>query len=90
MNFTTDQAQGLVLGACAGTFVLAVADDIAHGDPPSIRAAVGSFLVAAALYALADWVPALAGSLALLLLVGAILTNGVSVANVITGATAKS
>jgi hypothetical protein len=89
MDFTTGQAQGLVIGATAAATILASAANLADGNPPDIRTAIGGTIAAAFLYALADVAPALAGSFALLLLLGAILTNGVTVANIITKATAS-
>lgn len=85
---TPDNAKGLVIGAAAGAGILSSAENVAAGKLPDVRSAVGVVVVAAVLYALADWQPNFAAAFALVLLVGAILTNGVAVANVITGATA--
>lgn len=84
MDFTAGQAKGLVIGATAGAGLLASAADLFEGRPPSIRVAMGATIAAAMLYALADWAPSLAGSLSLLLLTGALLTNGATVAGIIT------
>ena len=89
MNFTTGQAKGLVVGATCAAAILSSADNLANGKVPTVRNAVGAVVVASVLYAAADWQPELAGSLALVLLLGAILTNGVRVANIVTTATAK-
>lgn len=89
MAFTTSQAKGLVIGATAGAGVLASLASIADSKPPSIRIAVGATIVAVVLYAIADWAPELAGMLALVVLTGAILTNGTDVANVANNALGK-
>lgn len=83
MNFTEAQAKGLVIGAVAGAGILASAAQLVEGKPPSIRTALGGAIAAAMLYALADWAPNVAGGLALVLLVGAVLTNGMDVASII-------
>lgn len=89
MNVTTGQAQGLVIGATAGATILASAANLADGKPPDIRTAIGGTIAAAFLYALADVAPELAAAFAMLLLAGAILTNGATVAGIITKATAS-
>lgn len=86
MDFTSAQAKGLVIGATAGAGILASAAQLVDGNPPDLRIAVGGAIAAAALYALADWVPGLAGGLALVMLVGSLLTNGATVAAIITKA----
>ena len=82
-------AKGLVIGAAAGAGILASAADLATGNPPDVRVAVGVVLAAAVLYAAADWAPDLAAAFAVLLLTGAVLTNGKTVADVVRGATKK-
>lgn len=89
MNFTDRQAKSLVVGSIAGAAILASAQQLATGSMPDVRVAVGGVIAGAVLYALADVAPPLAGSLALLVLTGALLTNGADVARVITTATTK-
>lgn len=90
MDFTTAQAKGLVIGATAGAGILASAAQLAEGSPPDVRVAVGATIAAALMYALADYAPELAGGLALLMLVGAVLSNGATVAGIITKAVGAS
>lgn len=80
-------AKGLVIGSTATAGMLASASDLVNGRPPQVRTAVGAVIAAALLYALADVAPPLAGGLALVLLLGAVLTNGAEVAEIITKAT---
>lgn len=87
MNLTDRQAKSLVVGAVAGAGLLASAESLASGNLPSVRVAVGGVIAGAVLYALADVAPPLAGGLALILITGAALTNGVNVARIVTTAT---
>lgn len=87
MNFTTTQAKTLVITATAGSAILASLEQIATKQFPSVRIGVGAVIVGAVMYALTDISPALAGALALLLLAGAVLTNGTKVAGIISAAT---
>lgn len=84
-----DTARGLVIGCTAGTSILASANDLAQGKAPDVRIAVGAVFVAALLYSLADFAPKLVGWFSLLILTGALLTNGAQLAEIIKQATTK-
>lgn len=56
--------------------VLAAVDDVSHGRRPNVRIALGAFVAGALLLLLAEVAPQLAGGLAALLLVSAILNTG--------------
>ena len=87
MNFTSQQSKTIVITATAGAAILSSLEQLASKQAPSVRIGVGAVIAGAVLYSLTDVAPALAGSLALLLLVGAALTNGVKVANIVATAT---
>lgn len=89
MNLTERQAKSIVVGAVAGAAILASAEQLATGVMPDVRVAVGGVIAGAVLYAVADVAPAVAGTLALVLVTGAALTNGAAVARVVTQATTK-
>lgn len=87
MNFTTRQAKSMVIGATAGAAILASLVQLSEGSAPDIRVGVGAVIAGGLMFALADVAPSLAGSLALVLLVGAALQNGTKVAAIVAGAT---
>lgn len=87
MNFTTTQAKTTVVVATAGAAILASLEQLATGQFPSVKIGVGAVVAGAVMYALTDIAPALAGSLAALLLAGALLTNGTQVAAILSSAT---
>lgn len=87
MNSAT--AKGLVITGTAGAGIFASLADIAQGNPPDIRVALGGILAASVLYALTDSAPSLAGMLAMLILVSAIILNGQAVFQIINKATGK-
>lgn len=88
MNDST--AKGLVIGCTAGAAILASIGDLAAGRAPSVRLALGATIAAAILYAIAEVAPRLAAGFALLLFVGAALTDGAESARIITKALGQS
>lgn len=88
MNPST--ARGLVIGCTAGASILASTNDLASGKAPDVRIAVGAVFTAAILYSVADFAPKAVGMFSVLILTGALLTNGVQAANIITTATKKN
>lgn len=84
-----DTARGLVVGCTAGASILASAADLAQGRAPDVRIAVGAVFTAALLYSLADFAPQFVGWFSLLILAGALLTNGSQVADIVSAATRK-
>lgn len=81
MNPST--AKGVVIGATAATAIIASVSDIATGSMPSVRVAVGATLAAAILYALAEPAPQLAAGFAMLMLLGAALSDGAEALKII-------
>ena len=84
MTVTSDtQAKRIVVGALVVTVVTTTVKSFReHGSPPPLRVLVGGFFAGAVLAMLAEVSPPLASSLAVLVLITALLTSG-GVADVI-------
>lgn len=76
MTTTPQQAHNLVLGAVVTTGVLGVVRDVSHGQAPTIREGLGLTVAGVMLALLIGPSPALAGGLAALMTVTALLTIG--------------
>jgi hypothetical protein len=84
------QAKTLVIVGTSGAAMLASAEAIATGRPPSVRIGVGAVVAGSVLYALAGFIPPVAGGLALVMLTGSVLTNGATVAAILQRATGRA
>lgn len=74
------KAKTLTIAAVGAAGLLASLEYVAKGERPPLRTFVGVAVSGVVLLTLAEVAPGLAGSLALLLLVGALLRNGVGAA----------
>lgn len=84
----TAEADQLVVGSLAVTATLAVLKRVSAGDPPDVvRVLIGAFVAGTMLTIAAEPAPALAGSLAVLILIASVIFAGPDVLNVITHAT---
>lgn len=84
MATTPEQAKRLVVGAVITTGTLAAVREVQKGKAPSIRIVLGVFVSGVMLAALAGPLPALAGGLAALLGLSALLTLGPDVFGALT------
>lgn len=80
---TESKAKTLAVVAVGAAGVLASLEHLAQGDRPPLSILVGAGVAGVLLLALAEASPGLAGGFALLLLVGALLRNGVDFANTV-------
>lgn len=81
---TPVQAKRLVVGAVLTTGVLAAAREVQKGKAPNIRIVLGVFVAGLMLSALAGPLPAIAGGLAALMGLSALLTIGPEVFGALT------
>lgn len=81
---TESHAKTLILASVGTSAVLASLDSISRGQRPDLRIFVGAGVTGFLLLVGAEVSPQLAGGFALLLLVGALLTNGVKAAGAVT------
>lgn len=76
-------AKSLTVAAVGAAGLLSSLEYVAKGERPPLRTLVGVVVSGVVLLTVAEVAPTLAGSLALLLLTGAVLRNGVAVARVV-------
>lgn len=81
---TPDQARRLVIGGVAVTGVLACVREVQQGHAPQLRTLLGVFVGGVMLAALSGPLPALAGGLAALVALSALLTLGPGVFGALT------
>ena len=84
MSTTPEQAKRLVVGSILTTGVLASAREVQRGKAPDIRIVLGVFVSGLMLAALSGPLPAIAGGLAALLGLSALLTIGPEVFGALT------
>ncbi|MCW2897752.1 MAG: hypothetical protein JWO67_17 [Streptosporangiaceae bacterium] len=84
MITTTGDARGLIIGAVLIAGTLTTVNDVSHGRSPQLRTAVGCVVAGTLLAALAGPAPGVAGGLAALLAVAAVLTTGAPALGAIT------
>lgn len=77
---TPASAKSTALGCVIAAGALASVDSLARGELPPLRLGVGVFVSGALLLALADAAPSLAAGFGGLVLVGAILRDGIPAA----------
>lgn len=81
---TSTRARRIVIVALAAGAVVAVAKKVTAGELPSPRIAVGAFVAAVALLAVADTAPRLAAGIALTSLIGGAIAAGPDASNALT------
>lgn len=80
---TEGKAKAVTVAAVGAAGLLSSLEHVAAGERPPLRTFVGVVVSGVVLLALAEVAPDLAGALALLLLTGAVLRNGVAVARTV-------
>lgn len=80
MSMSPAAGKSAVLGSVLAAGALASVDSISHGKIPPLRIGVGVFVAGAMLLALAEVNPGLAAGFGGLVLVGAVLRDGIPAA----------
>lgn len=90
MAMSEKGAKSLVIGGITGASLVVSAGKLATGQAPDMTTIVGGLISGAALYALAGAAPSLAGGIAAIVLVAAVIAHGATLAAIINGATGAS
>lgn len=86
MTISSGAAKSAALGCVIGAGAIASVSSLTKGELPPLKVGVGVFVAGAMLLALADVAPELAAGFGALVLVGALLRDGIPAARTLTSA----